>query len=227
MKTALAVTILLSLVLVVAAQPRGPATTGAASQPATQAPPQPATPNLTSILADLQRTTQATNVDISRLRIEKWKTDESERQQMQQVSASLQKNITMAIPGLINEAQAAPGSVSKVFKLYDDLTLVYEFLNSLTEAAGTYGKKDEYTPLANDASALDKARQSLSGYIEQAANHLEIQAQKPPPVAQQAQSAPQTPKKIIIDDDNPAPKRKPKKKPAPTPTPSQSSSPPQ
>lgn len=192
----------------------------------TQAPPQPAGSSLSTILADLQRTTQAANADLSKLRIEKWKVDDAQKQQMQQVVESLRKNITMAVPGLINEAQAAPGSVARAFKLYHDLNVVYEYLNSLTEAAGAYGKKEEYSPLSGDVSALDNGRQNLSNYIEQTANSLETQLQAAIAQKQQQQQAQaaSTPKKIIIDNDAPPPKKTTKKKkPAPTPTPTPSS----
>ena len=227
MKTALAVSVLFSLGLSVAAQSRKPAAGGVAQQAATQGATQVTGPSLNAILSDLQRITQAANGDLSRLRIERWKADGAEKQQMQQVSDSLQKNITMAVPGLINDVQAAPGSVSKAFALYHNMTIVYEFLNSLAEAAGAYGKKEEYDVLSNDVSALDKARQNLSNYIDQAAKTLETQAQKPAPVQQQVQPV-QTPKAVVIDDENSPPKKKkkkavvtPKPKPTPTPTPQQ------
>lgn len=224
MKTALAVSVLFSLSLSLAAQSRKPAT-GNAPQAATQGVTQATGPSLNAILGDLQRITQAANGDLSRLRIERWKAEPPEKQQMQQVSDSLQKNITRAVPGLISDVQAAPGSVSKAFALYHNMTIVYEFLNSLAEAAGAYGKKEEYDVLANDASALDKARQNLSNYIDQAARTLEIQAQKPAPVQQQAEPVQPT-RKVVIDDDNPPAKKKKKKavvapKPTPTPTPQQ------
>jgi len=214
MKTALAFIVVFSVALGLAAQSNGGPPPGSASA---------AGPNLNTILSDLQRTTQTVNGDLAKLRIERWKADGAEKQQMQQVAESLQKNITMAVPGLINDLQAAPGSVSKAFKLYHDMNVVYEFMNSLAEAAGAYGRREEYEPLANDASALDKARQNLSGYIEQTANNMEIQARKPapPPPAQSAQ----TPKKVVIDDDTPAPKKTRKKKAATASAPS--SSPPQ
>jgi hypothetical protein len=224
MKTALAVSLLFSLSLGMAQSKRQVA----ASTPppaVAQAPVQPPSPGLNAILAELRRATEAANLDLRKLRIEKWKADESEKQQMQQVAASLQKNMSMAIPALINEAQAAPGSVSKAFKLYHDINVVYEFLNSISEAAGAYGKKEEYGPLAQDTSALDNARQNLSNYIEQAANTLETQQAKPPAPStqQQAGTATSGPKKIVIDD-APAPKKTvKKKKAAPTSTPPPSS----
>jgi hypothetical protein len=183
------------------------------------APPQGAqtiASNLNSILADVQRAAISANADLAKLRIEKWKADGTEKQQMQQVSDSLQRNINAAIPGLISDLQATPGSVSKAFKLYHNLNVVYEFLNSLAEAAGAFGKKDEYEPLAADAAALDKARQSLSGYIEQAATNLEALAKKPPPPATPAQTTQAPPKKVVIDEGT-TPAKKKRKKAAPTP----------
>ena len=173
--------------------------------------------NANSILAELQRVTIAANGDIGRLRIEKWKADSGQRQQMQQVADSLQRNLTTAVPGLISDAQQSPGSVSRTFKLYHDTNVVYEYLNSLTEAAGAFGKKEEYDPLAADVSALDNVRQKLSSYIEQNAAALENQLRQ----ATAVQVQPQTPpKKVIIDDTTPTSKtRKSTKKKVSTPPP--------
>ena len=208
MKVPLAAILVLGLILGAAAQQRavspGP---GAGSSPSAAA-------DLRGILADLQRVSVSTNGDLGRLRIEKWKADGSERQQMQQVADSLQKNITNAIPGLIGDVQAQPGSVAKAFKLSHNLNVVYEFLNSLAEAAGAFGKKEEYEPLAGDATSLDAVRQKLSTYIEQVAANLENQP-KPAATSQNAAANP-GPKKIVVDN-GPAPKTKKKKTTAPPP----------
>jgi hypothetical protein len=218
MRAALAVIVLSSLGAELVAQPGMPSANPPPPQAAVQTSTQGAGPSFNAILSALQQATQTANLDLTRLRIEKWKADGSDKQEMERIAASLQKNLTVAVPGLISEAQAAPGSVVRAFKLYDNITIVYEYLSSLSEAAGAYGKKEEYEPLGRDLSALDNARRNLSDYIEQAANTLET-PRKPPPTVQ-AQPAP-TPKKIVIDDDNPPPKKTvKKKKPSPTPTPS-------
>jgi hypothetical protein len=217
MKTALAVIAILSLSAGLAAQsPRTLGHPGPSSQPATQ----PAGTDLNAVLADLQHVVLSANSDISKLRIEKWKADNSQKQEMQQVASSLQRNITSAVPGLISDLQASQGSVSRAFKLYHNLNVVYEFLNSLSEAAGAFGRREEYEPLASDASSLDKIRQNLSDYIEQRAAILET----PPKPSTQAQTT-QPPKKIVIDD-SPTPPKKTKKKKAPA-APSTASNPPQ
>lgn len=212
MKVPLAAIAIVCLAVSSTAQTRS---TARATPPPQPQPAQPTGPNINSILADIQRVALSTNGDLGKLRIEKWKTDNSQRQQMQQVADSLQRNINAAIPGLISDVQAAPGSVAKAFKLYHNLNVVYEFLNSIAEAAGAFGKKEEYDPLASDATALDAARQNLSNYIEQVATNIDNQLKKPQGTTQ-TQPTTQTPKKIVIDDGAPQAKKK-KKKTAPAP----------
>src|SRR5947209_12638413 len=171
-----------------------------AQTPTAASQPPAAPPDINTVLGDLQRIATATNGDLNKLRIDKWKTETSQKQQMQQVADSLQRNIASAIPGLISDVQNSQGSVSKTFKLYHNINVVYEFLSSLAEATGAFGKKEEYEPLATDASALDSVRQSLSSYIEQAANTMESRTKQGTTTAQNAQPAQKGPKKIVIDD---------------------------
>src|SRR5262249_36249827 len=157
MKTAIGVTILLAFAaLCLNAQP-----------PSDQRAAAPA--NLSEILAHIQESTSSASIDIGKLRIEKWKTDSEQKQQLQQIAVSLQKNIANAVPGLINDVQNSHGSVVSSFKLYHNLNVVYENLSYLADVAGGLGKKDEFEPLAADAAALESARSNLSDYIEQSA----------------------------------------------------------
>src|SRR5579871_1114648 len=160
------------------------------------------TPDLSTIAAEVQQAAQTANRDIGRLHVDRWKTETSQKQQMQQVSESLQRNLTNAIPDLITDLQASPNSVSKAFKLYHNMNVLYEFMNSLTEAAANYGKKDEYEPMEADVNALDNVRQKLSTYIEQLAQATEAReaAVAAAAQAQQAATPPAPPKKIVVDD---------------------------
>ena len=171
-----------------------------ASQPAAS---QPASPELKAIIGDVQKVALSSNGDLGRLRIEKWKADGAQKQRMQKVAESLQRNINNAIPGLISDLQADPNSVTKAFKLYHNLNVVYEFMSPLAEVTSDYGKKEEYEPLASDAAALDKVRQDLSDYVERTATTLDAQVKRAA-AAQSAQAqttVSQQPKKIIVDDD--------------------------
>lgn len=193
---------------------------------------QQAQSDLNGVLEQVQRVAVSTNGDIGKLRIEKWKTDSDQKAQLQKVADSLQRNITYAVPGLVSDVQTSHGSVSSAFKLYHNLNVVYEFLSSLADAAGSLGKKEEYEPLAADAAALDAARSRLSQYIEQAAASYEAMVRN----AEAAPREPAPPPRIIVDD--PVEKAKPAKKkpaskpaahpspkPSPKPAPSPSASP--
>jgi hypothetical protein len=197
MKSLLALTVLLlgAASLVVAQAPGNP-------PPQRSQPGLPAA-NLSAILAQIQQAVQSANTDIGRLRIEKWKTDADQKEQLRQMADSLQRNITTAMPALISDVQASSGNVSTTFKLYHNLNVLYEFLIYLADAAGSMTRKDEYEPLANDASALDSARQGLSIYIEQTALKLETPRSPTATPASTQTAAPPPPKKIVIDDSDP------------------------
>jgi hypothetical protein len=141
--------------------------------------PQPVQANLNLIIAQVQKAALATNGDLGKLRIEKWKTDSDQKDQLQKMSDSIQRNLTNAVPGLISDVQNSRGNVSAAFKLYHNITIVYEYLTSLTDAAGVLGKKEEYEPLAADAAALDSARENLSTYIQQQATSYESRVRTP------------------------------------------------
>jgi hypothetical protein len=206
MKTAAAGMTVLWLLMVggLGAQPR----TGAA-EPAQRLQVQPAPVDLNAVLLQIQQATSSANADIGKLRIEKWKTDSEQKKQLLQIADSVQKNITNAVPGLINDVQTSKGSVLTSFKLYDNLNILYEFFSGLADAAGSLGKREEYEPLAADATALDTARRNLSTYIEQTIGKLEA-ASRTPAQTRPSTAAPAPGKKVIVidDEDEPAPKKK-------------------
>jgi hypothetical protein len=182
--------------------------------PAVQA--QPAAVNLNAVLLQIQQSTSSANADIGKLRIEKWKTDSDQKKQLLQIADSVQKNITNAVPGLINDVQSSKGSVLASFKLYDNLNILYEFFSGLADAAGSLGKREEYEPLAADASALDTARRNLSTYIEQTIGKMEAANRAAGTTAgTRPSTASQVPgKKVVIIDDEDKPTPKKKKKPS-------------
>jgi TolA-binding protein len=216
-----------------------------APQPGGQA--QPVQANLNLIIAQVQKAALATNGDLGKLRIEKWKTDSDQKDQLQKISDSIQRNLTNAVPGLIGDIQNSHGNVSATFKLYHNMTIVYEYLTSLTDAAGVLGKREEYEPLAADAAALDSARENLSTYIQQQATTYESRVRTPPPGGAPAQARPGTTtvkdglrtvtgpdgvKHIVVDDapdaaatpakkktSKPSPKSAAKPSPSPSPSP--------
>jgi hypothetical protein len=186
--------------------------------------------NLNAVLLQVQQSTNSASVDIGKLRMDRWKTDADQKQQLQHIGESLQKSIANAVPALVTNVQSSKGSVSATFKLYHNLNVIYENLNYLADVAGGLGKKEEFDPLAADCAALETARQSLSIYISESAGRLEAASRQ---AAVNAAVQTQVPgKKVVVINEDEQPAKKPakpaaKKKaaaPAATPqsTPSQS-----
>jgi hypothetical protein len=188
---------------------------------------------LSASLADLERVSQATDSDIANLHVEKWgsgwsktilRSKDEHQQQAQQVAASLQRNLHYAMPDLIHDVQNARGSVSTTFKLYDNLSVVCEALDSLINTAESKGKKEESAPLNEDYNALVRLRREFSSYIQTASVSLETKGKLPAYTATGSSHGAQTVtgpggvKRIVVDDT--VPEKKPaaapvhKKKPA-------------
>ncbi len=151
-----------------AAQVSAPApTSGATPQPAASSPEMSA--DLTAygeMLGELRDFSQRTAGDLGKLRIDKWKTDSANKQQSQSNTAALQRNLTAALPELIQKAQAAPQTLEPNFKLYRNLTALYDVLSATAENAGAFGPKSDYESLAADVAQLDKLRHNFADRLD-------------------------------------------------------------
>ena len=158
--------------------------------------------DLNSALISLDRVSQATQSDIANMHVENWKSGwkpgfmkgNSHQAEAQQAATSLQRNLRYALPELIHNVQSSRGSMSTTFKLYDDVSLVCEAVDSLINASEAAGKKNEAAPLLDDYAALAKVRRSLSAYIQEASAQWETHGKAPsaalsaPPAQQQAEA---------------------------------------
>ncbi len=192
--------------LSLAAQTVHPASTRARAKAKPDLATFAAAPAWTDVNGSLERLEQvraATEGDIAGLEIDKWKSGwktawlkkSSRKEQAEGLAASIQRNLTEAMPGLIRDAQNSHGGIGATFKLYNNVNVVYESLESLVEVANSYGKKGESSQIAADYAALGRLRQELSGYIQQTAATLE--PNKPVTL----------PKKIVVDDNVPTRKK--------------------
>ena len=163
--------------------------------------------DLNSTLADLMRAVPATNQDLANLQqggrlhwVTFWRGDKSQRADM---TAALRRNLQFAVPELVHDAQASAGSISTTFKLYKDLTVVCESLDSLLPPSSREGK-NELSALSNDLSDMNRLKEELASYIQQTAASIESRSP-------QFVSSTGRPKKVIVDDnipDKPSPKKR-------------------
>ncbi len=178
-------------------------------------------PNAGAVLPQLEQEAQAINLDLARLRIEKWKADSSSKQEAQAHATSIQRNLTAALPALMEQVRANPQSMQANFKLYRNVDALYDVLAMLSESAGAFGGKSEYQALASHVSNLEDLRRSYADSLEAlaASQDSRLAAAQRSNSSSNSQSTTSTgaPKKIVVDDT--APPRKPKKKPSPATTP--------
>ena len=171
--------------------------------------PSPVARDLNSTLAELMRAAPATSQDLTNLQqqggrlhwVTFWQGDKGQKAKM---TAALRRNLQFAVPALIHDAQATGGTISTTFKLYKDLTVVCESLDSLLPPGSREGKT-ELTALGNDLSDMNRLKEELSSYIEQTAASMESKN------ARLVSSAGRSPKRVVVDDNIPE-KLSPKKR---------------
>jgi hypothetical protein len=182
---------------------------------------------LNLLLSQLEEASQAAQVDLAKLRIEKWKTDSGSKRQAQGNVDSIERNLQTALPEIIAELRASPESLTSTFKLYRNLDALYDVFESVAESTGAFGSRDEFQSLENDVSVFEKSRRAFAERMETLAGAKEMEVTRLRAALQNAQASASSPppKKIVVDDN--APVKKPvKKKPATKPNPSATEAPP-
>jgi len=194
----------------------------AAAQTAPSGQPEVAAPasyasvsQLNSMLTQLEQASQAAQLDLAKMRIERWKADGGSKRQAQQNVESIERNLQEALPGMIAELRSSPESLPSSFKLYRNLDALYDVFGAVVESAGAWGSKDEFQSLENDLSALEKSRHGFADRMESLASAKEMELARLRSEARSAQAAASSgpPKKVIVDDTEPV-KKVVKKKPA-------------
>ena len=170
---------------------------------------------LNDLLAQLEATSKGTQDDLAKLRIEKWKTDGGTKKRALADSDSILHNLQKAMPELIGKLRNAPGDLTATFRLYRNLDTLGYVLASVAESTGAFGSKDDYQSLSNDVDAFDKSLKALAERLENlaASKEQEIVRLRTDLKTAQAAIPAAPPKKIVVDDNEPAKKPAVKKKP--------------
>jgi len=185
---------------------------------------------LNMMLSELEQSAHTAQVDLAKMRIEKWKTDSNTKRQEQANVESVQRNLQSALPEIISQIRNSPENLNLTFKLYRNLDALYDVFGSLVESAGAFGNKDDFQSLGNDLNAFEKSRRSFADRMETltGAKEVELNQLRTQVKTSQAAVPPVAPKKVVVDDTEapkkPAKKKSAAKKPA---TPPATSPPPQ
>jgi hypothetical protein len=207
----LALSLLLAFPILTSAQveaPQPPPAQPAAPPPVSYA----SVTQLNNILSQVEQTSQSAQVDLARLRIEKWKTDSNSKRQAQSNVEALSRNMKTALPEVITQLRNSPEDLSATFKLYRNLDAVYDVFGSVVESAGAFGPREEYQSLAGDMDSFEKARRELAERMQNLTGAKENELSRLRAELKAAQAAPPPPPKKIVVDDTQAPKKPAKKK---------------
>lgn len=171
---------------------------------------------LNGLLAQLEASSKATQSDLARLRIERWKTDNATKKQALGNVDSIQRNLQNALPEMVGQLRNAPEDLPATFKLYRNLDALYDVMGSVVESAGAFGSRDDFQALANDLTSFEGTRKQLAERMENLTASKEqeiVRLRAELKTAQAAIPAPPPPKKTVVDENEPPKKPAVKKKP--------------
>jgi hypothetical protein len=167
---------------------------------------------LNTMLGQLDAASKDTQSDLAKLRIDRWRTDNSSKRQTLANVDSIQRNLQSALPEIMGQLRSAPEDVPASFRLYRNLDALYDVLGSVVESVGAFGSKNDFQALANDLNSFEGTRKQLAERIDNLSTAKEAEIARlrtDLKTAQAAIAAAPTPppKKIIIDDTQPPPKK--------------------
>ena len=195
--------LLVRLLLIAVIAPLSQAQSPLSPAPANAAQAAQSFPDPGTLLSRIQQETLGLSADLSKLRIDKWKADSSTKSQATDNVESIQRNIANALPGLFSAVRSAPESLGANFKLYRNVSALYDVLANLAESAGAFGKREEYEGIAPHVAAIDDDRRAYGDLLAQMTASADSRIAAFQLAA--AQAAAQPPKKIIVDDTEPTP----------------------
>jgi hypothetical protein len=164
---------------------------------------------LSELLVQVQATAQKSDQDVARLRIDKWKADSASKQQAETTANSIRRNLMNAVPDLVQRVQASPGSLNANFRLYRNLNVLYETFSALADCASAFSSSDQYQPLSSDLNLLDQLRRQIAERVDLLAGNNDAElARLRARLGNAKNGAKPGSTKVVVDDDQPKPKKK-------------------
>lgn len=181
-----------------------PAAPAPAASPSALAPvAAPSDAALNALLDQLRETAMRAESDVAHLQIERWKTDASTREQALKASDSVRRNLSYAVPELIQKLRGAPGSLSANFRLYRNMNALYDTFSMIVASSGAFSGRDSSNALDADLAQIDAARRQLAERNDQLATNGDAElarARTRPATAAPAKA----PSHVVVDDNTTA-----------------------
>jgi hypothetical protein len=175
-----------SFALPLAGQSTAPAASGPASVSAT----------LNPALTQVQQA-------ISNLNIRHWKAPNEVRAAADQDVSSIQRDLGGTLAGLVQQADAAPGSIPPAFAVYRNVDALYDTLLRVVLTANLAASDEEANALQGALTSLESARSQVGETILQASAAQQTALAQARAALAKAAQAPSPPVKTTVIDDGP------------------------
>ncbi|HZC43244.1 MAG TPA: hypothetical protein VE195_03655 [Acidobacteriaceae bacterium] len=142
---------------------------------------------------------------VSQIQIDHWKVSKSWKEQLQSDADSITGDLSHQLPGLLQQAQAAPTALDAQLRVMQNVDALYDVLVRLTLAADLTEKKSDAALLDRALEQLESARkvataQLLTAAAQQHQQFTELQARAEAGGANQSASTMHG-KTIVVDNE--------------------------
>lgn len=161
-------TVLISVATWCAAQ----STTANPTSPTTGASANYFTPSAPSDI--LQRSLDEVRITVGNVKLDKWKRGSVRDEAGTNIDA-IQRDLQGTLPALLKDADAAPGTLTKVLPLSRNVDALYDVMVHVVEASRVVGTSENVGQLQQALNDLEKARVVLDNQIQQTADMQEKQ----------------------------------------------------
>src|SRR3954471_3967892 len=118
-----------------------------------------------SLVSQITQASNDTQRDVTQLRIDKWKSDGDAKRRADSRAESISRNLTAALPGMLDALRVAPNSLAANFKLYRNLSALNDPMAALADDASN-GPKEDRNSLTLDLEKFERARLALGERLE-------------------------------------------------------------
>lgn len=141
---------------------------------------------------------------IAQLNTRRWKAPNEVRDAADQDVASIQRDITGTLAGLLDQSDAAPGSLTAEIAVYRNVNALYDTLLRVALTANLAAPDNEAMALGSALNNLEAARSILGVTIQDAAQAQQAEFVRLRTAIAAAAAAQRQPVKTTIVDDGPA-----------------------
>lgn len=122
----------------------------------------------------LQRSLDEVRITVGNVKLDKWKRGSVRDEAGTNIDA-IQRDLQNTLPGLLKDADSAPGTLTKVLPLSRNVDALYDVMVHVVEASRVVGTGDSVGQLQQALNDLEKARVVLDNQIQQTADMQEKQ----------------------------------------------------